>query len=79
MTHYKIPLTVLSALLVLGVPVHAQTPPQRGRGPGPLLPREAHMAALPGGATGDKVNKLVIVDRYGNVRRIEAIVDALTR
>lgn len=45
----------------------------------PLMPVAAHLAALPENATDNKVNKLIIVDRYGNVRRITAIVDVLTR
>jgi len=37
----------------------------------PLLPQYAHLAALP------YENTLLIVDRYANVKRIEAIVKAL--
>lgn len=39
----------------------------------PLMPREAHLAAA-----GDQ-NKLIIVDRYANVRRITELVNALNQ
>lgn len=38
----------------------------------PMMPQVAHFAAFPQGG------KLIIVDRYANVRRITAIVEALT-
>jgi general secretion pathway protein D len=37
----------------------------------PLLPQAAHLAALP------CANKLIIVDTFANVRRVQAIIDAL--
>jgi hypothetical protein len=37
----------------------------------PLLPQMGHLAALP------CVNKLIIVDTFASVRRIQAIIDAL--
>lgn len=37
----------------------------------PLLPVEAHLAATQG------QNKLIVVDRFGNVRRIAALIDGL--
>ncbi len=37
----------------------------------PLLPRYAHLAALP------EANKLIIVDRYANVRRLTELLNAL--
>jgi type II secretory pathway component GspD/PulD (secretin) len=37
----------------------------------PLLPQSGHLAALP------CVNKLIIVDTFANVRRIQSIIDAL--
>ena len=40
----------------------------------PLLPQAAHMASL-----GPESGKLLIVDRYANVRRITEIVEALDR
>lgn len=39
----------------------------------PLLPRAGHLAAF----GSEEHNKLLIVDRYANVRRITAIVDVL--
>ena len=38
----------------------------------PLLPQSAHLAAMP-------PNKLIVVDRYANVKRISEIVKALDR
>jgi type II secretory pathway component GspD/PulD (secretin) len=43
----------------------------------PLLPQEAHLAAMV--EEGDRSSKLIIVDRYANVRRITEVVDALTQ
>ena len=40
----------------------------------PLLPQAAHMASL-----GPESGKLLIVDRYANVRRVTEIVEALDR
>jgi type II secretory pathway component GspD/PulD (secretin) len=37
----------------------------------PMLPQQAHLVATP--------DKLVIVDRYDNVRRIVEVAQALTR
>jgi general secretion pathway protein D len=39
----------------------------------PMLSRTAQLAAIPG------MNKLVIVDRYDNVRRITAVIEELTK
>jgi type II secretory pathway component GspD/PulD (secretin) len=37
----------------------------------PLIPQYGHLAAMP------CVNKLILVDRFANVKRLEAIIDAL--
>jgi general secretion pathway protein D len=37
----------------------------------PMLPQYAHLAAFP------CINKLIVVDRYANVRRIQAVVESL--
>ena len=37
----------------------------------PMLPQYAHLAALP------CVNKLIIVDRYANLRRLQAVIESL--
>jgi DNA-binding NarL/FixJ family response regulator len=37
----------------------------------PIMPQVGHLAALP------CVNKLIIVDTFGNVQRIQAIIEAL--
>lgn len=37
----------------------------------PMIPQYGHLAALP------CVNKLIMVDTFGNVRRIESVIDAL--
>lgn len=37
----------------------------------PLLPRDAHFAAMA------SANKLVVVSRFGNLRRIRAVIDAM--
>jgi type II secretory pathway component GspD/PulD (secretin) len=44
----------------------------------PLLPRAAHLSAFVGGE-GATESKLVIVDRFANVRRITELVEALTQ
>jgi general secretion pathway protein D len=45
----------------------------------PLMPQTAHMAASVAGPDGEKLTKLIVVDRYANVRRISQIVDELDR
>lgn len=37
----------------------------------PLIPQYGHLAAIP------CVNKLILVDRFGNVKRLKAIIDAM--
>ena len=37
----------------------------------PLIPQYGHLAAMP------SVNKLILVDRFSNVKRLEAIIEAL--
>jgi len=37
----------------------------------PLIPQYGHLAAVP------CVNKLILVDRFGNVKRLKAIIDAM--
>ncbi len=37
----------------------------------PMIPQYGHLAALP------CVNKLIMVDTYANVRRIESVIEAL--
>ena len=37
----------------------------------PIIPQSGHLVALP------SVNKLFIVDTFGNIQRIQTIIDAL--
>ena len=61
-----VPLSHLMATVAKNVPAAQLVPLLR-----PIIPQAGHLVALP------CVNKLFIVDTFGNVQRIQAIVDAL--